>query len=206
MDDGQLTRSRTKAAKGSIPDDPGNDGTDDDFDLPNEQVSNDPSKKKRGRKPKNTDIIEYPEGKNLPKGKPPKAPKTPKFPSGGIGNQITEVAVPVAKVYVSKDITSAAASQTASIVHVKESYTPMVHEIHTQKVQENVAGDNSATVLKSYFSLKRIEQVEAHKTRLEMIGQEEIETHETEKLASSSQLASHKLDSLNQEHRRTEQV
>ncbi len=87
-----------------------------------------------------------------------------------------------------------------------EIHIPKVHEIYTPQVHEVVAGDNSATVLKSYFSLKRIEQVEAHKTRLEMIGQEAVETHETEKLASSTQLASHKLDSLNQEHRRTEQV
>jgi hypothetical protein len=65
---------------------------------------------------------------------------------------------------------------------------------------------SGAEVLTTYFSLKRLEQVEAHKTRLEMLDQESKENSKTENMTATSQAVSHNLDAAHQDHRRSQQV
>jgi hypothetical protein len=149
-------------------------------------------KKKRGRKPK-TSTGEYlaPKAPNLT---PKRTPKhiTP------VSTQYPAKEIPTAKV-IDPDIISATPLKLSSTVSgSKQPINPNVPAI--------TIGDNTASVLQNYFALKRIEQVEAHKTRLELIGQEAEEQTSTDMVNTASQAAAHKLDSSNQEHRRNEQV
>jgi hypothetical protein len=102
---------------------------------------------------------------------------------------------------------SIAKANDPNIISAKMSSTVSGNNQLINPKEPNITdGDNTANVLQNYFALKRIEQVEAHKTRLELIGQDAEEKAATAVVTTAIQLAAHKLDSSSQEHRRNEQV
>lgn len=160
---------------------------------------------KRGRPKKNGN--ELPKNGKVPKGSEKRAvpPKPPRAKNQKVDDIIcsgsTQSSLPGN--YSAVVVPVAAAIQSATGMA-----TP-TQPVSTQLVTSNLPADpleGGENFLKSYFKLKRVEQLESHTTRLELLEQDSKEKAKTAAVKSTVQAAFRTLDASEQDHRRAEQV